>query len=411
VTALVLDDGSTAAIGGLTVAERASLLADRAGLAPVFVWGAQALNPRSRERLRRRGLTVTPLSPPVPPLAGVRDEDGVVVVGSGVLFDPAALGAFVASTRSARGEGLTALDAAPYFLFVPTGLMADVHGWTSMEAMAAHLRAHALARPWASPGAFCRRVDGASSRASVERDYIRHLNGPGESYFTKKIRRFSVPLTRRLAPLGVRPAQVTLAGLVLAVGSAWCLAQGAYALGLLGGLLYYASMVCDCSDGEVARVTLRDSAFGAWLETVVDYVTYFLLLAAVTVASQALPGADTHRVAAVVSLVGSIVVIGIASYLRHRVAAADPGQFDDASARALATATPVHRFARWGRQWIKRSTVAHLVVALALVDQVIALLYLWTFAAIVGSVVILAVEPFVVRRVSVPPAAHADRRS
>ena len=100
----------------------------------------------------------------------------------------------------------------------------------------------------------------------------------------------------------------------------------------------------------------------------------------------------------------------VAAYLRHRVAAADPGQFDDASAQAMASASRFHRFARWGRQWIKRSTVAHLIVALALVNQLPVLLYLWAFGATVASVVILAVEPFVVRRVAVAPAGvrHVD---
>jgi phosphatidylglycerophosphate synthase len=163
-------------------------------------------------------------------------------------------------------------------------------------------------------------------------------------------------------------------------------------------------MIFDCSDGEVARLTVRDTRFGAWLETIVDYLTYFLVLVALTVASQDRPGAETHRVAAAAALVGSVVVAIVAGYLRHRVAAADPGQFDDASAHALASATRFHRFARWGRQWIKRSTVAHLVVALALVNQLPVLLYLWAFGATLASFIILAVEPFVVRRVTVAPA-------
>jgi len=62
-----------------------------------------------------------------------------------------------------------------------------------------------------------------------------------------------------------------------------------------------------------------------------------------------------------------------------------------------------HRFAGWGRQWIKRSTVAHLIVVLALLNQLPVLLYLWAFGAVVASVVILAVEPFVVRRVALAP--------
>jgi phosphatidylglycerophosphate synthase len=251
---------------------------------------------------------------------------------------------------------------------------------------------------------FGRRVTSAGDIAVVERDYVRHLTGKGEGYFTKKIRRFSVPLTARLVHLGARPTHVTLGGLALAIASAWFLARGSYAAGLLGAVLYYVSMIFDCSDGEVARVTLREGPFGAWLETVVDYVTYFLILAAVTIASQMRPHAQAYRTAAWIALAGTVVVIAVAGYLRHRVAAADPGQFDDASAKALATASAVHRFARWGRQWIKRSTVAHLVVFLALVDQLPVLLYLWAFGATVASVVILAVEPFVVRQVMVEPA-------
>ena len=157
-------------------------------------------------------------------------------------------------------------------------------------------------------------------------------------------------------------------------------------------------MIFVCSDGEVARLTVRDGSFGAWLETIVDYLTYFLVLAAVLAASQTRPGAEAYRVAAAVALAGSVIIAIVAGYLRHRVAAADPGQFDEASAKALASATPFHRFARWGRQWIKRSSMAHLIVFLALVNQLPALLYLWAFGATVASVVILGVEPFVSRQ-------------
>jgi phosphatidylglycerophosphate synthase len=176
-----------------------------------------------------------------------------------------------------------------------------------------------------------------------------------------------------------------------------------YVASLAGALLYYASMILDCSDGEVARLTFRDSRFGAWLETVVDYVTYFLLLGGLVLASQRRTTGAFYVDAALVALVGSLIVVAVASYLRERVAGGDPGQFDEASAAALRT-TRFHRFARWGRQWIKRSTVAHLVVALAVVNQLPILIELWAFGAVVASVVIIGVEPFIVRRVVVPEA-------
>jgi phosphatidylglycerophosphate synthase len=162
-------------------------------------------------------------------------------------------------------------------------------------------------------------------------------------------------------------------------------------------------MICDCSDGEVARLTLRDSPSGAWLETMVDYSTYFLVLGALTVASVTRPDADALWIAALIACIGSITVGLAATVLRQKVAAADPGQFDESSARALASASPFRRFARWGRQWIKRSTVAHLIVVLALVNQLHVLLYVWAFGATVASVTILAVGPFVLRRAKVAP--------
>jgi len=403
-SALIVDDEFPITVGGLTLTERAVLLTHRAGLHPVRVWGAHTLGPDVAARLRSRGIVVIQQPPGSAPLEGVGDDEGVVIVGPNVLFAPAVLGDLVGSKG---GEGVTSAyeGSTPLLLSVPPAAAAELRACRSVEAMVARLASRTTVRELPLAGAFCRRVKPQDPTLSVERDYVRYLNGgESEAFFTKNIRRFSVPLTTRLVRLGARPTHVTLGGLALAVASAWCLARGSYGAGLLGGVLYYASMIFDCSDGEVARLTARDSRFGAWLETMVDYLTYFLVLAALTVASQGLPGAQTHRVAATVALIGSLVVAGVAGYLRQHVAAADPGQFDEASAQAMASATRFHRFARWGRQWIKRSTVAHLIVALALINQLPVLLYLWAFGAAAASFVILAVEPFVARRVSVAPA-------
>jgi phosphatidylglycerophosphate synthase len=404
-SALVFDNGSRITVGGLTLTERAALLAHRAGLLPVRVWGERALNPASEARLRSRGVEVVQALPGSTPLAGAGDDEGVLVIGPNVLVDASVLADLADQTgHDPDGAAAAVYEAGvPLILCAGPSAIGDLRPCRSVEAMAASLATRGRLREQPLADGFCRRVGRADMASLAERDYIRHLNGK-ESFFTKKIRRFSVPLTGRLVRLGARPTHVTLGGLVLAIASAWCIAQGSYLAGLLGAALYYTSMIFDCSDGEVARLTVRDGAFGAWLETIVDYLTYFLVLAALVIASQTRPGADSYRTAAAIALVGSVIVALVAGYLRHRVAAADPGQFDEASARAMKSSGPVHRFARWGRQWIKRSTVAHLIVFLALVNQLPALLYLWAFGATVAAVVILAVEPFVARRVAVTPA-------
>lgn len=413
--ALVLDGERPQTIGGLSLTERAILLAHRTGLHPVFVWGPHPLAPASLDRVRSRGADVIPLAASTPPFEQVVPPAGVVVIAPDVLVGPLVLADLVAlgTTEGTDPSGQAAVLASgrePQLLYLPTRDIPALRHCSSLDAMLAARRAPV--RTLDAAKVFCRRVGVSDSRFAAERDYIRHMNGT-ESFFTKRIRRFSVPFSVVLVRLGVRPAQVTLAGFMVSCLSAWCIAQGHYLLGVLGGLLCYASMVFDCADGEVARLSMRDSAFGAWLETWVDYSTYLLLLAALTLATQGRPGQDSYRLAAGIALAGSLAVVAVAAYLRHRVAAADPGQFDDAAAKVMASSKGLHRFARWGRQWIKRSSVAHLVLALAIVNQLPVLLYLWAFGATVATVVIIAVEPFVVRKVKVtavpvPPVAAGD---
>jgi phosphatidylglycerophosphate synthase len=408
--ALVLDEGASNRVAGLTLAERAVLQAVRAGFDPVYVWSTGKPDAAASARLQARGVAPLQLRADSAPLEGTRSDEAVVVFGSNVLVGPALLAALAKAGAERNKDEATAASNAgtPLLIHVPPETRTAVLSCRSIESMAASLAARQALRELQVEGMFGRRVTRADNIRELEREYIRHLTGKGESYFTKKIRRFSVPLTTWLVHFDARPTQVTLGGLALAVASAWCLAQGDYVVGLLGALLYYTSMIFDCSDGEVARVTEREGSFGAWLETIVDYVTYFLILAAVATASQSRPHAESYRIAAWTALVGSVIVALVAGYLRHRVAAADPGHFDDASAKVMASSTRFHRFARWGRQWIKRSSLAHIIVALALVNQLPALLYLWAFGATVASVVILVVEPFIVRRVAVAPAGgHA----
>ena len=406
--ALVVDEGQPVVLGGMTLAERAVLLAHQAGLDPVYV---RTLDPQASDRLRARGVAPLPQPSGSLPHAGPATDAALVVIGSNVLFEPALLGELLAaSTEGNNTEPIVAAQGGrPLVIYVPPAMRSVVFTDGSLDEIAARLAAQHTARELPMADTFARRVAPADDVRAVERDYIRFMNGgEGESYFTKKVRRLSVPLTTRLVRLGARPTQVTLAGLGFAIAAAWFLSRGSYAAGLLGAVLYYTSTTLDCSDGEVARVTVREGRFGAWLETVVDYVTYFLILGAITMASQTRSDAGSYRLAAWVALAGTIIVIAVAGYLRHRVAAADPGQFDAVSAKALASSSRFHQFAQWSRQWIKRSSVTHVVVFLALINQLPVLLYLWAGAAVLAAAVFLVVEPFVARRVTVAPAGgHA----
>lgn len=389
-------------VGGLSLVERAVLAAQRAGVRRSVVVGALDTGGVMAARLRARGADVTFIDWPA--LAHLDFSDGVLLIRNGVLVEPRALGVLL--DRFGTHEDLdgvlvaggSAGDAG--LALVPANASGALFGATAVEELWARLARIEPRREVSVAPFFFRRLESDSDLAAAETAYIRHQNGR-ESFFTKKIRRFSVPLTRVLVRRGVSPNQVTLLGLLLAAAAAIAVSVDVYIVSLAGALLYYSSMILDCSDGEVARLSFRDSRFGAWFETVVDYVTYFLLLGGLVLASQrhGRPRLDVE--AAMVALTASLVVAAVAGYLRLRVAGNDPGRFDDASAAVLRSSTKFHRFARWGRQWIKRSTIAHLVVAFAVVNQLWVLIYLWAFGAVVAAVVIIGVEPFVVRRVKV----------
>jgi CDP-diacylglycerol--glycerol-3-phosphate 3-phosphatidyltransferase len=78
------------------------------------------------------------------------------------------------------------------------------------------------------------------------------------------------PVVRLLSRLGVSPNGLTLAGLLVAGGSAYLLSQGFLAP---GGALLLASGIFDLFDGALARATGRASKFGALLDSVADRVS------------------------------------------------------------------------------------------------------------------------------------------
>jgi phosphatidylglycerophosphate synthase len=242
----------------------------------------------------------------------------------------------------------------------------------------------------------------------LEGEYLRHSNGgDAEAFSTRQIRRFSIPLSRLLLRLPITANHVTLAGFGFSIAAGLAFSQGGYRPGIAGALLYYISMVFDCSDGEVARARFGDSRFGAWLETVTDYLSYFVILGGLVWGHVRVEGFCRHATAALIASVASLAIVSIVAYLRARTAAANPGAFDDALAAELQGGTPLQRFAGWARQLIKRSFLAHLILFQALIGQLPALIVIWALGSVGALVVVLTVQTHLVRRVRVTPIQPA----
>jgi phosphatidylglycerophosphate synthase len=342
---------------GVNVVERAALTAAKVGIRHIHLVGHRPPDEDMLRRLRQRGLTVSHAELKYGIFATAPVSDEYVVMCSDLVLEPRAL------------KAMMALDAtAP-----------------SRTLFKRRLRVHSDVR-------------------KLERAYLTTTNGGDtESVFTRAIRTCSVPLSERLVRLPITANQVTLAGFGLSLLAGWSFAFGSYWWGVAGALLYYASMILDCSDGEVARAKLADSRFGAWLETATDYLSYFAVMGGIIRGDVLLEGFCHHARAAIVAVPATLAIVALVGYQRAQVASANPGAFDDALAAQLGRGSAVQRFSVWGRQLIKRSFLAHLILFQAVIGFLPALLEIWAMGAVGALALVLAIHTHLVNHVRVEP--------
>ncbi len=383
VAALIVRDSSPIRFAGLDLAERAERVARRAGIDRVQIVADDR------------------------PFADAPFAELLVVLPERVIVEPALMAALVRRGLREEEDAVVVVDAAGHstdLMLLSSHAVERVRTVSRVRCARRRLGVEGVVRAIGMESRFIERLRDRRDVARVETAYLRHVNGGGsEGFFTRNIRFFSIPLSTRLLRLPVSANEVTLAGFALAVLAGLSFAVGTYWAGLAGALLYWASMVLDCSDGEVARGSLTDSPFGAWLETVTDYLSYFVVLGGIVSGDVRREGFDHHTVAAIVAAIASIGIVALVGYLRARIAGANPGAFDDALAAQLRQGTATQRFAAWGRQLIKRAFIAHLILFQALIGFLPALTEIWAYGAVGALVVLVAVQTRILRSVRVQP--------
>jgi phosphatidylglycerophosphate synthase len=259
--AVVLADPlSRVKIAGLSAGERAVRVARRAGATRVRVvdgdvaaladWRAGRTCPVLVVRADQ--LVHVPL---VAPLLAAPPTDGVAIA---VGPDNAYAGALLA-----RGAAAAAAIAA----------LARGDGDAAIAAAATSRISHgAIARhPIATP----------DDRRAAHRLLYRILIKPQDNAITRYLYRpISFPLTRLLVWTPITPNQVSYAVAVLVAIGCWMTAHAEMKLAIAGTAIVLAASYLDCCDGEIARVKLLSSRFGAWIDTIVDELSSIGYMAA-----------------------------------------------------------------------------------------------------------------------------------
>jgi phosphatidylglycerophosphate synthase len=289
---LVVDPPSEASVAGLRLVERSAWTVARAGAGRLLCVGRRPAAP-----LRLPEVPIAWAASIDAPTVSRWMETGsgpVVVLDAATVVDRDTITALVA----ADGDGVLDADGAGILRRCPRTRLAAV------LAVGCDLPD---ARLWTPPAAaLMRRAHDAAGRRTAARALFASLGRPGDGWFTRHVdRRISRVLTRLLLPTGVTPNQVTLGSITIGFVAGALFATGSPADAFAGSLVFLASTIVDGCDGELARLTFRESAFGAKLDVIGDNVVHVALFAGIAA------GLYRRHPDPRLALVGAALVIGV----------------------------------------------------------------------------------------------------
>jgi phosphatidylglycerophosphate synthase len=145
--------------------------------------------------------------------------------------------------------------------------------------------------------------DLASADAGERRLYATLGSAIDTRFDTVFHRRFSRLVSRAAVTLGITPNTITVASLLVGLLAAWAFWRATPPGAVLGLVIYALAVILDHADGEVARLTLTESAIGEWLDIAADTVTHAAVVVALGVTSASLTGYGT--------MLGVIAALGV----------------------------------------------------------------------------------------------------
>lgn len=133
---------------------------------------------------------------------------------------------------------------------------------------------------------------------------LRCSGKPTDGWLSRHVhRKVSRVVSHGLLAIGLTANDATLLTVAIGALSAWFIAQTSHLTMIAGAFLFWFASIADGVDGEMARVTLSESARGEQLDTFADIATYVMCLVGVTVgwARQGM-GPEDRALAAIVVL-------------------------------------------------------------------------------------------------------------
>ena len=163
--------------------------------------------------------------------------------------------------------------------------------------------------------------------AAAERKLDSWLVKSTDGRFARFNRRISIPISRQLIKTPITPNAVTFIILAVSVAAGVFFARGGYWNMVAGALLSVWASILDGCDGEVARFKLQSSNFGCWLDTICDYLYYLMTFCGIAWGLNRSSGTNIYLAWGAVLVIGMLLSFIVVSWLRRRMAAAQPDKF------------------------------------------------------------------------------------
>jgi len=123
-------------------------------------------------------------------------------------------------------------------------------------------------------------IDDKTDRKNAELLICNKLKKDTDGPVSKILNRpISLRISKLLLKTGITPNQISVLSFVIGLAGASFFFIGEYFYLILGGILVHIHSIVDGCDGEVARLKLRQTKYGGWLDSVLDrYVDAAIIL-------------------------------------------------------------------------------------------------------------------------------------
>jgi phosphatidylglycerophosphate synthase len=282
-------------------AARAVAALDGAG--PIILCTRWAELPRSwRRSPARRAWTHVGSSAPSPSLADVLDPGSpVLVVGSNTVPEPSQLRELLAGPIAEKRRTTWLRRGVPVAAYYPAASALLTRLTPGFRELPEAILSDPDACDVDAPDGSWHDLNDRGAAREAERQLYRSLRQPGDGYLARLDRTVSIAVSRWLIRTPVTPNVITGASFVVGLSGATLLASGTTPVAFLGALLLWTSCILDGCDGEVARLKLLSSPFGARLDVATDNAVHLATFVALTV--------HVHRVRPDLSLLPPALVL------------------------------------------------------------------------------------------------------